>query len=206
VEQAVFCHKCGERLAVAPSDSFTEAQTGDPAASLAQPSLTRSAEETPEKELWQGGYSSKAMFDAWALCGLLTVCLMVIGIFTVRSLTGWLILLGLASLPWIYSVAVYFHRHWSVRYCLTTQRFIHERGILRRVNDRIEVLDMNDITFQQRLTERLWGTGTIIISSKDQTHPRLILPGIEDVASVAAIIDNTRLAERRRRGLHVEQI
>ena len=54
----------------------------------------------------------------------------------------------------------------SVHYLLTTQRFIHETGILRRVNDRIELLDMDDITFEQGLLERLVGVGTIRIASQ----------------------------------------
>jgi hypothetical protein len=33
-----------------------------------------------------------------------------------------------------------------------------------------------------------------------------VLPGIENVQTVAGLFDNARLAERRRRGLHVEQI
>ena len=89
---------------------------------------------------------------------------------------------------------------------MTTQRFVHERGILRRMNDRIEVLDMDDITFEQGLLERLSGVGTIRIVSHDQIDPELVLPGIENVKHVASLFDDARLAERRRRGLHVEQI
>jgi uncharacterized membrane protein YdbT with pleckstrin-like domain len=94
----------------------------------------------------------------------------------------------------------------SVSYRLTTQRFIHELGLLRRVNNRIELLDMDDITFEQGLLERLVGVGTIRIGSSDRTDPELVLPGIENVKEVAAILDNARLAERRRRGVHIEQI
>ena len=84
---------------------------------------------------------------------------------------------------------------------------VHPRaGILRRVNNRIEVLDMDDITFEQGLLERLSGVGTIRIVSHDRTDPELVLPGIENVKHVAWLFDDARLAERRRRGLHVEQI
>jgi hypothetical protein len=33
-----------------------------------------------------------------------------------------------------------------------------------------------------------------------------VLPGIENIKHVASLFDDARLAERRRRGLHVEQI
>jgi len=97
-------------------------------------------------------------------------------------------------------------RRISVHYLLTTQRFIHESGVLRRVNNRIEVLDMDDITFEQSLLERLTGVGTIRIVSHDRTTPELSIRGIENVKHVAGLFDDARLAERRRRGLHVEQI
>jgi hypothetical protein len=50
------------------------------------------------------------------------------------------------------------------------------------------------------------GVGTIHILSHDRSDPELWLPGIENVQEVASLFDNARLAERRRRGLHVEQI
>ena len=128
------------------------------------------------------------------------------GILWVREASYWLILLLAMLLPWLYCFAVLCYRRMSVRYQLTTQRFIHERGILRRINDRIEVLDMDDITFEQGLLERLSGVGTIRIAAHDRTNPELVLPGIEKVAEVAQLFDDARMAERRRRGLHVEQI
>ena len=68
------------------------------------------------------------------------------------------------------------------------------------------MLDVNDITVEQGLLERIVGVGTIRISSSDRTHPELDLPGIENVKEVAALLDNARLAERHRRGLHIEQV
>ena len=65
---------------------------------------------------------------------------------------------------------------------------------------------MDDITFEQGLLERLVGVGTIRILSSDRTSPTIVLPGIEGVQQVAGVLDNARLAERRRRGLHIEQI
>ena len=93
----------------------------------------------------------------------------------------------------------------SVHYLLTTQRFIHESGVLRRLNNRIEVLNIDDITFEQGPFERLTGVGTIRILSHDRSDPDLVLRGIEHVSEVARLLDDAR-GGRRRRGLHVEQI
>ncbi|NLX98142.1 MAG: PH domain-containing protein, partial [Rhodopirellula sp.] len=122
------------------------------------------------------------------------------------GIKGWLILLLLMLLPWLYHAALLCYRRMSVRYLLTTQKFVHERGILRRKTDRIESIDMDDISFEQGPLERLVGVGTIRITSSDRSHPELLLPGIENARRVSEQFDDARRAERRRRGLHIEHI
>lgn len=213
VEQAVYCHKCGERVLPAgdePSGDFRTAngsapEPGDVFNRAA--AACRDSANQPEEELWRGGFSSKAMIGAWVTSGLVSLALLVGGVlWAPRTAVWWLVLLVLMILPWLYYFSVLCYRRMSVHYLLTTQRFIHESGILRRINDRVEVLDMDDITFEQGLLERLVGVGTIRIMSTDRSHPDFVLLGIEDVQKVASQFDNTRIAERRRRGLHVEQI
>jgi hypothetical protein len=212
IAEAVFCHKCGQRLDAAGSGTAPDeraAETPAPAAGAGPDvsALTRLAgPDQPEQELWRGGFSSKAMLGAWALCGLVSLLLLIGGIWWARTGGWWLSLLLLMVLPWLYCLAVLGCRRLGVHYVLTTRRFIHERGILRRINDRIELLDMDDITSEQKLWDRLTGVGTIRIASHDRTDPELFLPGIDNVKEVATLLDNARLAERRRRGLHVEQI
>jgi membrane protein YdbS with pleckstrin-like domain len=212
VEAAVYCHKCGQRLLPAedgPPRAGAPAEAGKTEATeVAEPAtlLRREAQDEPEEELWRGGYSSRAMSGAWIASGLVSLVLLVVGILWARTATWWLILMVAIILPWLYSFAVLCYRRMSVHYLLTTQRFIHESGVLRRLNNRIEVLDIDDITFEQGPFERLTGVGTIRILSHDRSDPDLVLRGIEHVSEVARLLDDARLAERRRRGLHVEQI
>jgi membrane protein YdbS with pleckstrin-like domain len=228
-EQSVYCQKCGERIDLpdevlpagdqaaagpAPADSsFGEGP--DQAATRPAPTATerfretaaarQGQEEEPEEDLWQGGYSPKAMIGAWALSGLITLALVVLAFWLWNRYVTWTVL-AVVVLLWLYQLCVMKYRQWNVRYRLTSQRLIHETGILRRVTDRIEVIDIDDVTFEQRLLERLVGVGTIRISSSDKTHPELSLPGIENAKEVAEKIDDIRRSERRRRGLHVEAI
>ena len=212
VEQAIYCHKCGARLVPAENgppaaSAFAEQPPAGPAnATDPAAPVRREGQDEPERELWRGGYSSKAMAAAWVSSGLVSLALLVVGILWVREAKWWLLLVVAMILPWVYSFAVLAYRRMSVHYLLSTQRFIHESGILRRVNNRIEVLDMDDITFEQGLLERFSGVGTIRIMSHDRSDPELELRGIEKVQEVARLIDDARLAERRRRGLHVGQI
>jgi uncharacterized membrane protein YdbT with pleckstrin-like domain len=111
-----------------------------------------------------------------------------------------------AVIAWAVLGLVLLYRRLSVRYRLTTYRFFHETGLLSRTRDRVEVIDINDVTLQQGLIERMFNVGTIHIQSSDVTNPDLYLQGIEDVGRVTDLIDNTRRAERQRRGLFMENI
>jgi len=146
------------------------------------------------------------MIYHWVFAAVASIALLTAGILWVRGLLYWTILLAAILILWLYGLCVLTYRRLSVRYVLTSQRFIHESGILRRVNDRIEVIDMDDIAYVQGLLERLVGVGTIRISSSDRTHPTLDIRGIDDVQAVSELFDNARRAERRLRGLHIEQI
>ena len=117
----------------------------------------------------------------------------------------WLIAIIVIVLWLILGVVLLYHRL-NVCYRLTNQRLIHEVGILRRVTDRIEVIDIDDVAFSQGIIQRILNLGTIQISSSDRTHPEISLHAIENVANVATQIDRARRNERVRRGLHIEAV
>jgi membrane protein YdbS with pleckstrin-like domain len=209
VEEAVYCHKCGHQLfgEASPSDPVSlEAKAPAPADKFKTAVAKTDVGDEAEEELWSGGYSPRAMIGAWCLSGLFTVVLLIIGILWVRQGWYWVILLLVLFAPWIYNLIRLIYRRLGVRYLLTNQCFVHESGILRRVTNRIEVIDMDDITFEQGVIDRLVGVGTIKIVSSDRTHPELVLYGIDNVRQVSGLIDETRRSERRRRGLHIENI
>ncbi|MEO8496756.1 MAG: PH domain-containing protein [Planctomycetota bacterium] len=155
--------------------------------------------EDQEQDLWSGGYSGKAMYGTWLLGGLVTIGL-VAGAFAFPPVA-----FGI-PVPLIFLVGMLAYKKMSVHYQLTTQRFVHKKGILVRTTDRIEVIDIDDVTYQQGIVQRMLGVGTIKISSSDRTHPELVLSGIDGVAAVADQIDDVRRKERRKRGLHIESI
>ena len=159
-----------------------------------------------ERSLWHGSFSGKAMVGHFVVGGLVVVALAVLyfKLWTFGKALMWTVatFLIIETILWAWLMV----RKLSVNYELTTQRFIHKRGLLSRVTDRIELIDIDDVTFIQGPIERLLGVGTIKITSSDQTHPVLELPGIDSVAEVADKIDDLRRDERRRRSLHIEAI
>jgi membrane protein YdbS with pleckstrin-like domain len=220
---AVYCHKCGERLDKHTFDTDASAQPSGEASGSAEPTAT--ATETfrraaqmrsagagdAEQELWAGSYSPKDMVGVWAVCGLVTLVLLALAIwlnmsYDIAPLFIWGGLLVVLLVLWGYPLVLLLYRRTSVRYRLTTQRFFHEKGILRHLTDRIEVIDMDDITFEQSILQRMFNVGTIHITSSDKTHPVLDVPGIENVRQVSALMDDARRRERMRRGLHIEAV
>ncbi len=159
-----------------------------------------------ERDIWAGGYSPKAMIDIWVLCGLVTIAALATAAVLLRSANGWMWLIGGLIVLWLVPLTVLGYRRLAISYRLTTQQLFHEFGVLRRRTDRIELIDMDDISFDQRLVERFIGCGTINIDSSDKTHPQFVMKGIENVREIAGQIDHARRTERRRRGLHIEAV
>jgi membrane protein YdbS with pleckstrin-like domain len=165
-----------------------------------------SADDSAERELWQGSYSKLAMIGSWAAAAAFSLALLLWAALAGFGGSGWLTTLGVIVVVWIALVLRLLYLQLSRHYYLTSQRFSHERGLLWRDIDRIEAIDIDDVSFSQGPVERLLGVGTIRILSSDQSHPTMELPGIENVRAVASLIDEVRRQERRKRGLYVESV
>lgn len=162
-----------------------------------------------ERLIWQGGYSFKSMLGAFLGAALVTA-LMLIAVNKIQALhdnrTVWTTMAALISMIWtgLFLVAVY--RKLARRYEITTQRLIHRSGIFLRQVDRIEMIDIDDVTYRQGPIQALMNVGTIQLLSSDTSHPKLMMPGISRVDKVANMIDDARRMERRKRGIHIESI
>jgi membrane protein YdbS with pleckstrin-like domain len=223
-DDSIYCPQCGDRMDRRTShedyppgrtaaDDQAPAKTKTPAEGGAdrlrgKVNQNRTDDEV-EEELWEGGYSPKAMIGHWMGAALVSALLLV-GMIAFPMLrqegVAWTVFFVLLLLLWGGLGILLLTRRLGVYYQLTSQRFIHKTGVLSRTSDRIEVIDIDDVTYTQGLIERMMNVGTIKIISSDRSDPELIMPGIDDVQSVADQIDTVRRAERRRRGVHIESI
>jgi membrane protein YdbS with pleckstrin-like domain len=194
-DDSAFCPKCGQRLV---SDGIT--LSAERLKAGARPAATE-----PEQQLWHGSYSAKAMYGSWLLAGVATLMAVVVSIFVPTPVT-WLVAGVIVAALWVVSLAYYMIERLSIDYTLTTQRFVHQKGLLRRVTNRIEVIDIDDVTVEQGFFERMFGVGTIKLLSSDTSDPSLVLRGIDDCKRVASMIDDTRRDERRKRGMFIESV
>ncbi|MFM7074180.1 MAG: PH domain-containing protein [Planctomycetota bacterium] len=203
-DEASFCQKCGAPLAGHPPGGPANARHTAADGLRAAATIAGKGSEAEEK-LWTGGFSAKAMLGTWFAALALTLALIVLSVLLPIPVLPFVVG-GVVFLLWIYAIGAFVVRRLSVHYTLTNQRFLHESGLFTRTTDRIEVIDIDDVTFRQGVVERALGVGTIEIESSDRTHPRLVLAGIDNVKVVAGMIDDVRRKERRRRGIHIEQV
>lgn len=160
--------------------------------------------DEPEETVWSGGYSPKAMIGTWIAMAVLSVLILILSFLFEPITLG--IALGGIVLLWIIGAIRYGARRLGYHYELTNQRFIHQTGVLSRQTDRIEVIDIDDVSFKQGPIQRMFNVGTICLTGSDRTHPELTMLGIADVRNVSGMIDDIRRRERRRRSLHIESI
>jgi uncharacterized membrane protein YdbT with pleckstrin-like domain len=202
---AMFCPKCGERRRDAATPADPAAMTGVEKlrSTMASKMIDPRADE-PEHVLWQGSYSPKAMVGGWLLSLIVTIVAFVAGAFFPPA--GWFVAAVISAAIWVAHLGLLIYQRLSHEYQLTSQRFIHASGMLRRVTDRVEVIDIDDIQVTQGFVERFLGVGTIRILSSDVTSPLTTLIGIADVTRIATLIDDTRRAERRKRSVHIESV
>jgi len=207
VEEAVFCHKCGQQVG-GPGDPLPKLgkELDSPgAAAVLRQSVPAPRPEEDDREIWQGRFVAKAMLGHWLGGGLLTILLLALAIWAGHWLIWYSVGIVLV-LFWLYELSLVCYRKLAIRYRLTPQRMLYERGILRRKVDMIDVIDIDDISFEQSLWDRFAGVGTIRILSSDRSHPVFKVWGIPQAKEAFALISRARQAERLRRGLHVEQI
>ncbi len=161
------------------------------------------AAEMIEQTLWQGTFSTKALYGEWCMLAVVLVIPVAVSAYFGWLGATWWIWGGLFALGFLYELLKSIYYKWSRMYRLTTQRFIHESGLVFRKTDRIEVIDIDDVTFVQNPFERMLGVGSITIHSSDRTTPTLTVRGIDQVSLVTNQMDAVRRKERLRRGVHI---
>lgn len=204
-EGSAYCSHCGAKLDGLGDNSGSEGREAA-MARLTSRGGRPSGDHAAEEELWSGTYSPKAMVE-WAIGAALVTVVGIIGVALAGgSGAAWMWLAVGVLAAWAVLGIVMLYRRLTVRYQLTTYRLFHEVGLLSRTRDRIEVIDIDDVTLTQGLIERMLNVGTIQVISSDVSHGKLEMRGIEEARRVTDLIDDTRRAERQRRGLFVEHV
>ncbi|MGQ9562977.1 MAG: PH domain-containing protein [Thermogutta sp.] len=164
----------------------------------------------PDIELWKGGYSMRAMAATWFLLGIITILVVALDVWVTQNFLKehqallWEITLGVLALVWVYFILVGLYKAATIRYRLTTYRFYHQKGLLFRTIDSMEVIDIEDLSLHQNLLERLVNVGRILMRTKDMSDPILMVTGITDPHDAFKRIDKARRDEHVRRSIKID--
>ena len=82
------------------------------------------------------------------------------------------------------------------RYSFDENRFYLKRGFLNIVSDEILLYRVLDVTLRRTLWQRMFGVGTVILSTADQTLPLMKIESVKDCERVHRALSNIVEKER----------
>ena len=94
---------------------------------------------------------------------------------------------------------LYIHK---IRYIITSEQLIIQRGVLTRTSDYIELYRVVDFSENRDVLEQLFGLKTVWIFSGDRTNPKLDIYGIKEKIDVVGIIRTRVEYNKRRKGIY----
>ncbi len=208
VEEARYCHHCGTRVARERHDAEPDAvfhpypaDEGDrvePPAAATTLGPAAAGGDADEHELWEGGFTPRAMFASVAAAlGIVAFCLVASVLALVRGSYGafwaFLVVLALAVLVELSRIV---KRCASVHYRLSNRRLFLETGCFSRHKEQLELARVDDVRVRQNLFDRFFDVGSVEVLSHDRRLRRVVLEGISAPDQLAEAI---RLHARRLR-------
>jgi membrane protein YdbS with pleckstrin-like domain len=89
----------------------------------------------------------------------------------------------------------------STRYRIGNYRIDYERGLFSKNIDTLELWHVEDLHFHQSLLDRMMEIGTITITSRDETMPKLVIAGIPHPRPLYETLKQRVIAVKRQRGV-----
>lgn len=116
------------------------------------------------------------------------------------SLGAWvlaILTLGIAAL-------FFWFRARGIRYRITTQRVIVERGLLSKHMDQVDLYRITDYVVDRPFLQRIVGTGNITIETMDKTSREVSMKALAtDVVALYEALRKATEDEKRRRGVRL---
>jgi uncharacterized membrane protein YdbT with pleckstrin-like domain len=108
-----------------------------------------------------------------------------------------LVTLGIGLIPsWWSSLS----RHYRV----TSRRVVVESGVLSKTLEQVDLYRISDYTVERPFSQRMVGTGNIVLKTHDKTTPEVRLTGLKtDVVQLYERLRIATEADRQKRGVRV---
>ena len=92
------------------------------------------------------------------------------------------------------------------RYALSEDRLFLSVGLLSVKDDDLLLYRVRDISCKRSLWQRIFGMGSITITSSDKTHSTLVLKNVEEPLAVKELLHNQVEEMKMRRRVRVGEI
>jgi uncharacterized membrane protein YdbT with pleckstrin-like domain len=139
-----------------------------------------------ERVLWEGTRAWSDFLGRW-IGGIVFLVVGVVLLFSAeaRPFGLWFIFVFL-----IFVITIWFARL-SCRYTVTSQRVISRRGLISRNISEIEIKNIRDIRVEQGVLQRVFGIGSLALSSAGRAGAEVVFEGIADPDGVKEMIRST---------------
>jgi uncharacterized membrane protein YdbT with pleckstrin-like domain len=138
----------------------------------------RRLDKVSEEQVWEGSPSQVRNLGFYVVCAL--TCWLVVPIF-------------LALWRWMETRCI--------RFTLTSERLKMASGVFTRRTDEVELYRVKDTALTEPFFLRLFGLGTIELTTTDATTPVVVLPAIAEAGQVRERIRTHVELSRQRRGV-----
>jgi hypothetical protein len=91
------------------------------------------------------------------------------------------------------------------RYTITSERIKITKGLFGRDIENFELIRIQDLDISQKLSERLFGLGDLIIRGHDASHAELVLRNIRDPERIYELLRRAWLDARKQYGLTFQE-
>jgi uncharacterized membrane protein YdbT with pleckstrin-like domain len=119
------------------------------------------------------------------------IALAVVIVLAVQGFSWGIWAIGAIVLVWLFLVARGLTRWFTTLHVITSERVIHRMGLISKQGKEIPLEVINDVAFQQRAWERIFGTGDLLIESAG-THGQTRYTDIPDPEAVQSLIYQVR--------------
>lgn len=79
-------------------------------------------------------------------------------------------------------------------------------GLLSTHIEEVNLYRMYDISLSQSLSDKIFGTGTVVLYSNDERQPQLVLKNIKNPFQVRDMFSQLIEEQRKANGVHVAEI
>jgi membrane protein YdbS with pleckstrin-like domain len=135
----------------------------------------------------------------WFLIGVVIVAVPILILYFGGQISRWFVVLGalIAIGCWFMPGLLVRREHFRI----TNYRIDMERGLLFKDLETLELWHVEDLSLRQSPIDRIFNVGTITVTSRDETNPRLLLRSVAHPREILETLKTRVISVKRQQGV-----